>query len=54
VEVDDSVVMEGSIVSAERELVRRMIEWGFSALSANGLSPNGERLLVGESTTPRV
>jgi len=50
-EVDDSVVMEGSIVSVERKLVRSMIGKESKILSANGLLPKGERLVVGENTT---
>ena len=50
-EVDDSIVMEGSTVSVERKFVRSMIGKGSKILSANGLLPTGERLVVGENTT---
>jgi len=50
-EVDDSIVMEGSTVSVERKFVRSMIGKESKKLSANGLLPKGERLVVGENTT---
>jgi len=49
-EVDDSIVMDDSAVSVERKLVRSMIGKGSKMLSANGLLPKGERLVVGENT----
>jgi hypothetical protein len=49
--VDDSIVVEGSTVSIERKFVRNMIGKESKILSANGLLPKGERLIVGENTT---
>jgi hypothetical protein len=50
-EVDGSIVMEGSTVSTERMFLRGMIGKESKILSANGLLPKGERLVVGENTT---
>jgi len=50
-EVDDSIVMEGSTASVEWKIVRSMIGKESKILSANGLLPKGERLVVGENTT---
>jgi glucose-1-phosphate thymidylyltransferase len=50
-EVDDSIVMDDSVINVERKLVRSMVGKGSSILSANGLLPKGERLVVGENTT---
>lgn len=50
-EVDDSIVMEDSTVSVERKFVRSMIGKESKILSANGLLPKGERLVVGQNTT---
>jgi glucose-1-phosphate thymidylyltransferase len=50
-EVDDSIVMEDTIIDVERKIVRSMIGKGSRVLSASGLIPKGERLVVGENTT---
>ena len=50
-EVDDSIVMDDTTVDVERKIVRSMIGKGSKILSANGLLPKGERLVVGENTT---
>lgn len=50
VEVDDSIVMDDSVINVERKLVRSMVGKGSRILSANGLIPKGERLVVGENT----
>lgn len=50
-EVDDSVVMDDATIDVEMNIVCRMIGKGSKALSANGLLPKGERLVVGENTT---
>jgi len=50
-EVDDSIVMDDTVIDVERKLVRSMIGKGSKILSANGLLPKGERLIVGENTT---
>jgi glucose-1-phosphate thymidylyltransferase len=50
-EVDDSIVMEDTIISVERKIVRSMIGKGSKVLSSNGLIPKGERLILGENTT---
>jgi len=50
-EVDDSIVMDDTVIDVERKLVRSMIGRGSRILSANGLLPKGERLVVGENTT---
>ena len=50
-EVDDSIVMEDTIVDIDKKIVRSMIGKGSKILSANGMLPKGERLIVGENTT---
>lgn len=50
-EIDDSIVMEESVIDVERKLVRSMVGKGSRILSSNGLIPKGERLVVGENTT---
>lgn len=50
-EVDDSIVMEDSVINIERKLVRSLIGKGSRILSADELIPKGERLVVGENTT---
>ena len=50
-EVDDSIVMEDTVVDVEKKIVRSMIGKGSRIISANGLIPKGERLIVGENTT---
>jgi glucose-1-phosphate thymidylyltransferase len=50
-EVDDSIVMDDTVIDVERKLVRSMIGKGSKILNANGLLPKGERLVVGENTT---
>jgi glucose-1-phosphate thymidylyltransferase len=50
-EIDDSIVMDDSTINVERKLVRSMIGKGSRILSANGMLPKGERLVVGENTT---
>lgn len=47
---DDSIVMDETAIVVERKLVRIMIGKGSKMLSANGLLPKGERLVVGENT----
>jgi len=49
-EVDDSVVMEDTIIDVEKKLVRSMVGKSSKILSAKGLLPKGERLVVGENT----
>jgi len=49
-EIDDSIVMEDSVIDVERKIVRSMIGKASHVLSANGLIPKGERLVVGENT----
>jgi len=50
-EIDDSIVMDDTVINVERKIVRSMIGKGSKILSANGLLPKGERLVVGENTT---
>lgn len=50
-EVDDSIVMEDAVVDIDKKIVRSMIGKGSKILSANGMLPKGERLIVGENTT---
>jgi len=50
-EVDDSIVMDDTVIDVERKLVRSMIGKGSKILNANGLLPKGGRLVVGENTT---
>lgn len=50
-EVDDSIVMDDTTIEVERKLVRSMVGKGTKILSANGLVPKGDRLVVGENTT---
>jgi glucose-1-phosphate thymidylyltransferase len=50
-EVDDSIVMDDTVIDVERKIIRSMIGKGSKILNANGLLPKGERLVVGESTT---
>jgi len=50
-EIDDSIVMEDTVVDVETKLVRSMIGKGSKILSANGMLPKGDRLVVGENTT---
>ena len=49
-EVDGSIVMDGSTVSTERKFVRGMIGKESKVLGASGLLPKGDRLVVGENT----
>jgi glucose-1-phosphate thymidylyltransferase len=49
-EIDDSIVMEDSVIDVERKIVRSMIGKASHVLNANGLIPKGERLVVGENT----
>jgi len=42
--------MDETAIVVERKLVRIMIGKGSKMLSANGLLPKGERLVVGENT----
>ena len=50
-EVDDSIVMDGSVIDVEKKIVRSMIGKGSRVLTSNGMIPKGERLVVGENTT---
>jgi glucose-1-phosphate thymidylyltransferase len=50
-EVDDSIVMDDTVIDVERKLVRSMIGKGSRILSSSGMLPKGERLVVGENTT---
>jgi glucose-1-phosphate thymidylyltransferase len=50
-EVDDSIVMDDTVIDVERKLVRSMVGKGTRILNANGLLPKGQRLVVGENTT---
>jgi len=50
-EVDDSIVMDDTVIDVERKLVRSMVGKGSKILNANGLLPKGQRLVVGENTT---
>ena len=50
-EVDDSIVMDDTVIDVERKLVRSMVGKGTKILNANGLLPKGQRLVVGENTT---
>ena len=50
-EVDDSKVMDDTTIDVERKIVRSMIGKGSKIMSANGLLPKGERLVVEENTT---
>jgi hypothetical protein len=43
--------MDDTVVNVERKLVRCMIGKGSKILSASGMLPKGERLVVGENTT---
>jgi len=49
-EVDDSIIMEDTVVDVERKLVRSMVGKGSKILNANGLLPPGQRLVIGENT----
>lgn len=50
-EIDDSMIMDDSVISVERKIVRSVIGKGSRILSASGMLPKGERLVVGENTT---
>jgi glucose-1-phosphate thymidylyltransferase len=50
-EVDDSIIMDDTIIDVEKKIVRSMVGKGTKILSASGLIPKGERLVVGENTT---
>ena len=50
-EIDDSIIMDDTVVDVERKIVRSMIGKGSRILSSNGMLPKGERLVVGENTT---
>jgi glucose-1-phosphate thymidylyltransferase len=50
-EVDDSIIVDNTVINVERKIVRNMIGKGSKILSAKGLLPKGERLVVGENTT---
>ena len=50
-EVDDSIVMDDTTIDVEKKIVKSMIGKGSKIMSANGLLPKGERLVVGENTT---
>ena len=50
-EVDDSIVIDDAVIDVERKFVRSMVGKGSKILSANGLLPKGQRLVVGENTT---
>ncbi|MCU0853242.1 MAG: glucose-1-phosphate thymidylyltransferase [Thermoplasmata archaeon] len=50
-EIDDSIIMDESVVEVEHKLVRTMVGKGSKILSSAGLIPKGERLVVGENTT---
>ena len=43
--------MDDTTIDVERKIVRSMIDKGSNIMSANGLLPKGERLVVGENTT---
>jgi hypothetical protein len=49
--MDDSVVMDDTMIEVERKIVRSMMGKGSKILSASGLLPKGERRVVGENTT---
>jgi len=49
-EVDDSTVMDDTVINVERKIVRSMIGKGSKILSANGLEPKGLRFVVGKHT----
>ena len=50
-EVDDSIVMEDTIIDVRRKIVRSMIGKSSKILDSNDLVPKGDRLVVGENTT---
>jgi glucose-1-phosphate thymidylyltransferase len=50
-EIDDSIVMEDSVVNVEQKIVLSIIGKSSQILSSKGLLPKGERLVVGENTT---
>lgn len=50
-ELDDSIVMDDTVVDVDRKIVRSMIGKGSRILSSNGMLPKGERLVVGENTS---
>jgi len=50
-EIDDSIIMEDSVIDVEKKIVRSMVGKGSKILSSHGLIPKGERLIVGENTT---
>lgn len=49
-EIEDSIVMDDSVIDVERKLVRSMIGKSSRILSASSLLPKGGRLVVGENT----
>jgi len=50
-EIDDSIVMDDTVVEVEKKIVRSIIGKGSRVLGSNGMIPKGERLVVGENTT---
>ncbi|UCE92275.1 MAG: glucose-1-phosphate thymidylyltransferase [Methanobacteriota archaeon] len=50
-EIEDSIVMEDTVINIERKIVRSMIGRHSRIVSSNGLIPKGERLIIGENTT---
>jgi len=42
--------MDDAVIDVERKLVRSMVGKGTKILNANGLLPEGQRLVVGENT----
>ena len=50
-EIEDSIIMEDSVVHLEKRLVRSLVGKNSQILSSKELVPKGERLVVGENTT---
>ncbi len=53
-EISDSIVMDGALIDIEDKLVMSLIGKNSKILSANGLLPKGDRLVVGENTTVHI
>ena len=50
-EIDDSIIMDDTVVDVDKKIVRSLVGKGSRILSSNGLLPRGERLIVGENTS---
>jgi len=50
-EIEDSIIMDDSVIDIERKIVRSMVGKGSRVLSSHGMIPKGERLIIGENTT---